>query len=305
MRPKSPRNFRRLSIMSFQNIGRNLLLSVATTVMMGLILFIFNVIMVLNFLTQASIDKVNEKVDLILYLSDSATPYQITELTKEIESLPSVTEVEYTSKEKALQEFLTLYPDKADPFTNYGIANPLPANVRIVTEKPEEQGMIVDYLRASSYSGLLLDIESSNENQEIVSRLVKVTNFTEKLIIGVIVTFVFGSLLIIINAIHLSIFTRRREIQIMQLVGARPSMIRFPFIFEGAIYSLVAVVFSFMLLIFFLEGANLDSFSDFKEHWNPLFFFGTELIGSLALGIISSVIAINYYLRKTLVLDQL
>lgn len=289
---------------SLQNIGRNLLLSVATAVMMGLILFIFNVVMVLNVLTDATIEKIGQKVDLILYLSDDATEYEVSRMLADLKTLVEVKSVEYTSKENALKEFLADYPEKADPFTSYGIENPLPGNLKIVTEKPEDHEIVTEYIENSPYSAYMKNVESANENREIVERLLKVTNFIQKLIFGVIVTFVFGSLLIIINAIHLSIFTRKTEIQIMQLVGATPNMIRFPFIFEGMVYSLIAVLFSFGLLTVFMEGAQLGTISAFTENFQPALLFLYELIGSITIGIISSLVALNYYLKRTLILEN-
>lgn len=281
-----------------------MLLSVATTVMMALILFIFNIIIVLNILTQSSIQSVNAKVDLILYLSTAISDLQVNDMIADIKSIPVVTFVEYTSAENALREFLSMYPEKSDPFTNFGIENPLPGSLKVTTQKPDQQSLVVDYIKNSKFSNMLLDVESANENEEIISRLVKVTNFTQKLIIGVIVTFVFGSLLIIINAIHLSIFSRKREIQIMQLVGANQSMISFPFIFEGAIYSFIAVLFSFILLIIFVEGSHLMAFSSFNESFKPFTIFCLELVISLVIGTLSSQIAMTYYLKRTLVLES-
>ncbi len=299
MPSNTSKKFSRLGRLALQNLSRNMLLSIATIVMMGLIIFIFNVIMVLNVLAQSSLVQLGDKVDLILYINDDATSYEITEMTAEVESLPVVKSVSYTNKEEALAEFISLYPDKSDPFTVYGIENPLPSNLQIVTQSPDQHGIVIDYLENSAYGTFLLDVESSNENQEIVARLLSVTNFTKQLIIGVTVTFVFGSLLMIMNAIHLSIFTRKKEISIMQLVGANPSMIRFPFLFEGAFYSLFAVIFSFILLIFFLEGTNLNQFSGFQEGFQPALLFGLELAASLAIGVISSFIAISYYLHES------
>ena len=281
-----------------------MLLSIATTVMMGLILFIFNVIIVLNVLTDSSLDALGDKVDLILYVSDDASVYEITEVINEVESLPVVESVTYTSKEEALNDFLDLYPEKSDPFTIYGIENPLPANIQVITSEPSQHSLVTDYLDSSVYSNLLINIESSDENQEIITRLLSVTSFTEKLIIGVIITFIFGSLLMIMNAIHLSIFTRKTEIQIMQLVGAKPHMIRFPFLFEGAFYSLIAVFFSFFLLLLFVEGTNLASFTNFQESFNPMLLFAIELVASILIGMTSSYVAITYYLKRTLILQK-
>lgn len=303
MRPRLAYNFRRLAQISFQNVGRNLLLSVATTVMMGLILFIFNVIMVLNVLTQTSLDQLAEKIDLIVYLNEGASAYEINDLVQEIQSLPVVTEVEFTSSDDALKEFMDLYPDKSDPFTVYGIKNPLPSSIRVVTESPDQHKMVLDYLNGSAYSGFLSSTESSNENEAIAAKLVSVTQFTKKLIVGVVITFLFGSLLMIMNAIHLSIFTRKTEIQVMQLVGAKPGMIRFPFLFEGGVYSLVAVFFSFFLLMFFLEGTALSDYINFSANFNPIWLFLGELLTSIAVGVAASYLATDFYLNRTLVLD--
>lgn len=266
-------------------------------------MFIFNVVMVLNILTESSIDKLGQKVDLIIYISDEAGTYEVTQILNNLKALPVVKDAEYTNKETALAEFLQSYPEKSDPFTEYGLDNPLPSNIRIVTEQPADQQIVLEYIKNSSYKNYFLDIESSKENQEIVNKLVSLTNFAKKLILGVIVTFVFGSLLIIINAIHLSIFTRKTEIQIMQLVGAKPYMIMTPFIFEGAIYSIIAVLFSTALLFLFLVGSNLTNIVNFNESFNPFILFGLEFLGSLIIGIASSGIALNYYLKRNFILE--
>jgi cell division transport system permease protein len=284
--------------MSWQNLRRNAWLSIATTIMMGLILFIFNVIMVLNVLAQSSLSELGDKVDLLIYVDDSASVIEITELVEDVKSIPVVKTANYTSKDEALSSFLELYPDKSDPFTSYGIENPLPGNIQIVTDSPDQHELVIDYLNGSAYSEVLLEIESSNENRDIVARLLSVNQFTKKLILGVTITFIFGSLLMIMNAIHLSIFTRRREIQIMQLVGAKPSMIRFPFLFEGAMYSLGGVFFSLLLLVLFLEGTRLSQFTQFNAAFDPVLLFSLELVVSVCLGLISSSLALSYYLKR-------
>lgn len=304
MRPRFAYNLARLSRISLQNVGRNILLSTATTVMMGLILFIFNVIMVLNTLTQSTLNDLADKIDLIIYINDADSVYEVNNMVKDIEALPEVEEVEFTSSDEALEEFISLYPDKSDPFTVYGIENPLPANLRIVTESPNDHETVLNYLEKSPYADKLLEVESSGENQVIASRLLSVTDFTQKLIIGVVVTFVLGSLLMIMNAIHLSIFTRKTEIQIMQLVGAKYGMIQFPFLFEGALYSFIAVFFSFFLLMFFLEGTALSDYLSFQSYWSPLWLFIGELAVSIGVGVLSSTAATYFYLKRTLVLEN-
>jgi cell division transport system permease protein len=303
MQTQSFRHLKRFAQLCVQNLERNFLLSLATIVMMALILFIFNVMIALNILAQTTLSQVNEKIDLIVYVSDEASVYQITDLIQEIEKLPEVKQVEYTSKGDALKQLLEVYPDQSNLFTLYGIGNPLPANLKILTKKPSDHEEVLAHLKESGQSSLILNTESSEENQSLMARLLKVTSFVQKLILGVTLTFIIGSILMIMNAIHLSIFTRKTEIQIMQLVGAKPGMIRGPFLMEGAFYATGAVLLSFLLLLIFIKSSHLSEVTGFDEQFHPLMILGGELLASLILGVLSSSLALSYYLKRSMVLD--
>lgn len=301
--PKFTRSIGRLAKLSTQNLSRNLLLSIATTAMIGLILFVFNIIMVLNGLTQGSLEELNKKIDLILYLNSEASIYEITDMINDLKAYPNVIEVTYTSSESALQDFLATYPEKENPFSTYGIENPLPQSIKIVTSDPSHHQDVTDYLAGTPYGKLLQGTESLDENQEIVARLLSLTAFTKKLLIGVILTFVFGTVLMVMNAINLSIFTRKTEIKIMQLVGAKPRMIFLPFIFEGVVYSIIANFFSLFLLLFFLQSTGvLDNLS--LNNFNIAVLAPLELIGSILIGVLASYSATYFYLRHNLLLED-
>lgn len=305
MRSSSRLYLGRLITLSFQNLGRNLFLSLATTLMMGLILFIFNVVMILNGLARSSIEQVEEQVDLIVYLESNLSTQTINDLIQEVESIPIVTQVEYTSEEQALQEFLEHNPDKVDIFAEYNFENTLPASLKIVTEQPDQHDMIMEYLNDSEFASYLEPVKSSEENASIAQRLSDVIHFTEKLIIGVLLTFIVGSSLMILNAIHLSIFTRQKEIQIMQLVGARPAMIYIPFLVEGLLYSFIAVIFSTGLTVLFLSAINLFAFAKAGTSLEPWQLLLLELGASIGIGILASLFAIRYYLRRKMVFNEI
>lgn len=304
MRPRSTHAFRRLAVLALQNVRRNFLLSSATVLMMGLILFIFNVMLMLNVLAQSSLDELDKKVDLIVYLTDNASLYEVTQLVNELETQAEIVQVDYTSKDDALNSFLADYPDQTDPFSEYGIENPLPSSLRIVTKSPEEHQDVLDFIKNSAYGGFLLDTESTNENQEITTRLLSLSDFTQKLIVGVLLAFLLGTLMMSMNAVHLSIFNRKTEIQIMQLVGAKPSMIYSPFLAEGAFYSVLATLFSGFLLGIFLKSTNLIPYLNFEGRTSPFTLAFLEILCSIAMGLLASSIAVKIYLRRTLDLDH-
>ena len=304
MRPRSPHSFRRLVELALQNVQRNVLLSGATILMMGLILFIFNVMLLLNVLAQTSLDELGKKVDLIVYLTDDASLYEVTQLANELETQAEIELVEYTSKEDALKNFLAEYPDEQDPFSEYGIENPLPGSLRIVTENPEDHDEVLAFIQSSSYGKYLLDTESTNENQEITVRLLSLTDFTQKLIVGVLIAFLIGTLMMSMNAVHLSIFNRKTEIQIMQLVGARPAAIYSPFLMEGALYSLLAMLFSGFLLGVFLKSTELTPYLNFEDRASPFTLAFVEVLCAIAMGLLASSLAVRLYLHRSLALDH-
>lgn len=304
MHPRSPHPFRRLLKLAIQNVRRNFLLSSATVLMMGLILFIFNVMLLLNVLAQSSLDELAKKVDLIVYLTDNASLYEVTQLVNELETQAEILQVEYTSKEDALKDFLSEYPDQKDPFAEYGIENPLPSSLRIVTKSPSEHKTVLDFIQNSSYGEFLFDTESTNENQEITERLLGLTDFTQKLIIGVLLAFLLGTLMMSMNAVHLSIFNRKTEIQIMQLVGAKPFMIYSPFLMEGALYSVAATIFSGFLLSIFLQSTHLLPYLSFEDRASPFSLAILELLCSIAMGLLASSLAVRMYLHRSLALDH-
>lgn len=285
---------------AWTNLWRNRYLSSATVIVMGLMLFILNVMFVVNLLAQDGIKSLNQKVDLIVYLNDDADYLKVQQLTDTLKRKSEVVSVTYTSKEQALQEFLTKYPENTDPFTQYGIANPIPASIQIITSTPTEQQTIRDFLYSGAYDALLMTIESNEENQTIVNRLINVTSVTQQIIWGLIAALLCGSLLIIINAIHLTIYTRRMELRIMELVGATPLTIRLPFIVEGALYGMIAVVVSGIGTMIFLHQLPFTNLSLTITPEKLISGIMLETVFSIMIGMISSWIAAQRFIRRAI-----
>lgn len=294
-----PPSLRRSLGLALDNFTRNKFLSLATIALMALILLIFNILFSVNLLAQQGIQALEEKVDLIVYLSDDADPLLVTQLTQELESMTEVTEVQYVTKEEALESLVSTYSDELNPFANYDLDNPLPASLQIVTENPQDHEIILAVLDQSQYENLLLTVESNDENAQIVNNLTQITGFTEKLLFGIVLTFLFGSILIIANAINLALFNRKNEIEIMQLVGAPLSFLRAPFMIEGAFYGLSSVAIGFLLFLLFTQTIDLSDLTWIEGDIAYLPLLGVQIVASLCLGMGSSLLALQNYLKRT------
>ena len=281
---------------------------------MGAILFIFNIILAVNFITESSLASLSEKVDIVLYLRDTITPDQTEQVVKELRMIDGVSEVSLTSKEEALAKVKNMYPNIYQSFTKYELTNPLPASVSVKTTDPSLHKEIENFIKGSRLSGYITNVEKidatqaatkdSQQDSDIISsvtkNLEKVTNFSRQIIFYVVIIFIVGGILIILNAIQMAIFTRRKEIQIMKLVGANYSYIKLPFILEAIIYAICSVLLNVLLLAFLggridIEGTSLATYGQ-SFNLEALIIF--ELIVTIILAICSSLIAVHNHLRK-------
>lgn len=285
-------------ILAAKNLWRNKFLSLATIAVMGLILFIFNIILTLNILSAGVIQEIYKEVDMIVYLQDDADIFEINTLIEELQAMPEVLTAQYTTKDAALEEYLELYPDQDDPFSTYGIENPLPANIQITTTSPENHATVQETL--DIHQELFLTIESNSENQTLIEKVLGIGSYTKNLILAVLLTFIVASFLVILNAIYLTVFSRRKEIEIMELVGAKPSFIRWPFVIEGTVMSTSAVLLSIILIYGFISSVNLGpAITDLAPPSRLITIILIEILVSIGIGILSSFIAIQNHLKSS------
>ena len=236
------------------NIWRNKLLSIATIFVMGIIIFIFNIILAVNFIAQDALTDLSKKVDVIVYLKDSTNYAQSEEIAADIRELEGVENVIYTSKNDALNQIKSSHPSLSLAFEKYKLGNPLPASLNVSTSHPKYHQGIINFLSQDRYQALLSNFSAnSGENNDIISgvskNLLTVTNFTQQVIFWLITIFIIGGALVILNALQITIFSRKKEIEVMKLVGASYWFIRLPFIIESIIYGILAILLSFIMIL--------------------------------------------------------
>lgn len=294
--------------LSLSNIWRNKLLSVATIFVIGVIIFTFNIILAINLITQNALSDLSKKIDITVYIKESTTEDQVQKLISELQNFKEVEKVTYTSKEDALKQIKTTHPDISLSFEKYNLGNPLPASINITTKDPKYHKAVADFLAQDQYRIYLTNVITANskENNVVISsvskNLLKLSDFTHQVVFWLIITFVLGGILIILNALQITIFNRKHEISIMKLVGASHWFIRSPFIIEAIIYGTMAVLLSFLMLIILTQQIQIQDTSLWQYYSKINFFkvFALELIVTIILSITSSLIATYEYLKKDL-----
>ena len=297
--------------LALSNMWRNKILSIATIFVVGIIIFIFNIILAVNFIAQDALQDLNKKVDLTIYLQESTSYEQTQQLATEISQLPGVEKIDYQSKDQALEKLKSSHPDLSFAFEKYKLGNPLPASLNITTKEPQYHQEIAELLKQDKYRIFLSDVIQNGdpENNAILSsvskNLASLTDFTHQLIFWLIMTFVIGGALIILNAIQITIFNRKKEISIMKLVGASNGFIKSPFIIESVIYGVLALTISFIMLVILSTNLSIQDSSLF-QYYSTLNFsiiFFCELLVTITISVLSSMIAIHEYMKKDILED--
>ena len=304
-------SFWRALKLGFSNFWRNKFLSIATILVMAVIIFIFNVILAVQFVGNQALQALSERVDIVVYLRDDISFYDASRLKDELSKIGGVKTVKYTSKEEALQIVAKTHPKTAEFLKKFNLRNPLPPSISIITESAENQESIRQFLEQPEYKNMMANYVTEGSSGEsivlsaVAKNLTSISQFVKQIIFWMVLVFVLGGTLVVINAIQLTIYTRRNEIHIMRLVGATPNFIRMPFVIEGMLYGIFSVLLSFLILAMLgsnirLEDTNLWTYySDLQ--FNRILF--AEIIITMALAVISSFSAVQQYLKGKLTVN--
>lgn len=278
------RNFTRNAAMQITAIG-----TVAVTiVLLGAFLFVRAT------LAGVGTDLLSQ-IEISVYTTADATAKQIATLESTLRADPRVASVEFIPKKQGLIEMKDRVKGEID--MSLLTENPLPDKLRIKVKAPETVAAVA--ASAQKMPG----VANAVFGQDLVARMLRLGSVLRGVGIGVIVVFVLVAGIIISNTIRLTVFARRREIAIMQLVGATNTYIRMPFICEGLLDGVLGAVIALALLAIakstlwprLLEALPWSSLGSVRIDGTAM---AVELllVGALV-GAIASWISVGRYLR--------
>ena len=155
--------------------------------------------------------------------------------------------VEFISKGEALGVARDKNPQAFREGAELLGSNPLPASFRVTPEDPDRLDQIVTSLRAGG-DPQLAAIDEVRDREDDTDKILSATGLVKTLTAGLAVLLVLASIALIANTIRLSVFARRREVEVMKLVGATNWFIRWPFVIEGMIVGFLGGLLAVLLL---------------------------------------------------------
>lgn len=288
-----------------RNFFRNGWLSVATISIIVLTLFIINTVFIITLVAKNTLEDIQQKIDVSIYFKSDADEGGAQALTKVVSNMPEVMEARYVSKDEALQVFKEKHSqDEVILQSLEELGNPLQSSMSIKMKNPDAYQGILDRIRTSQYSNLVSDVDYYSEKKPIIERLNNIIKTLRKIGIVVIGIFSVIAVLVTFNSIRLTMYSYRREVEIMKLVGANPWFIRLPFIVEGMMYGFFAAWISILLFYPFIYFSSpyiasvVPSVSIVAYlHANAFEIVAIQMVSGVLLGAISSFIAIRKYLK--------
>jgi len=205
---------------------------------------------------NAIIGGIEDKNEAIIYLVDEATPERVTEVGDTLRNLDNVSEVTFVSRDEALSALQTdtEYPEI---FQSLGGDNPLPDAYRV---KVSDITKMNDTMKSAEKIPDVMYVRSPDTFVELLTETRRIVTIVA---LAIIIAMLIVSMVIISNTTRASVFSRRREISIMQSVGATKGFIRFPFFIEGMINGFLAGTFA-MLLTWFSYNSLVELLGKFE-----------------------------------------
>lgn len=290
-----------------KDFGRNIWLSVTTTLILALTLVSVQVLLVVNVVGRVALAELESRVDLRVQFLPTVSETDVDAVRIRVQQRPEVAGVEHRSRGQVLEEFQTANRGNAEileALAELG-ENPFGSELRIRVRRPEDLSAVARFFEDPAFAGNVTET-SASDRIVLTERL---TALTAKLRLAGLalstLSFVV-TLLIIINAMRIATYARREEVGIMKLVGATNWFVRTPFLVMGVFASAIAALFVQAItlpalraleptFVGFLGVRGVDVASFFRNHFWTI--AGAEFLGLALLTVCISAIAIRRYLR--------
>jgi cell division transport system permease protein len=270
---------------------RTPLLVLLSVVAIGVSLSVVGLFGLTAFNIRQAIEAMEERVEVVAYLRDSASEEQVRRAEREIAQLPEVLQLGYVSKAAALAQAAETMAEFREVFSGLD-ANPLPASLEIRLRPghrdPATVERIAQHLEAYPF------VEEAAYGRDWIAKIVALRRIAGGVTAVIGGAFAVVAAIIIATAVRIAVFARREEIEIMRLVGATDGFIQRPFLIEGLLSGLIggALAVGLTYTAFRLVDTSLIQIA-----WLPAAWPVIGVAVGAAFGLLASAVAVRRHLR--------
>ncbi len=235
---------------ALRSVSRNAVPSFAALASVLVTVLVLGVFIPIVQATTGAANEVRERVIVDVYLKTDASDQDVERVRRTLaEDTPYVGKVQYVSKEEAYEAEKRRNPEAYELLGS----NPLPDTFRLTPDEPENVGALRDALMTETPAGApapldpaVDEVKNRREDTDKILSATRVVKLTTAVLTALLIV---ASILLVANTIRLSLFSRRREVEVMRLVGATNWFIRWPFIIEGVILGAMGGILAILLLL--------------------------------------------------------
>ncbi len=266
----------------FKNLWNNRLMSLASIGVLVSCMLLIGAAALLAVNVSSVVNELEDQSEAIVYLDDNTTDADQERIRKAIIATGKIATVEFIPKEEALSQMMSSMGDEGLLFEAYKEDNNLPDSYRVTFDDVSHLESTVASIE--SIDGVL-SVSAMTEVANVITGLKKMAYIGGIIIIGLLIAV---SLMIVGNTIKITVFSRRREVNIMKYVGATNGFIRLPFIVEGMSLGIISGAISYGLIYF-----GYDYFTQWvlsqKSEW-----FSMIVSGMVPFSVISNYLLIGF-----------
>jgi cell division transport system permease protein len=225
---------------AISSLGANLSTTVAATMTVLIGMFLLGLFIALGSWVVSWSDHVKKELVVKVYFTPDSTKHQMNFVANKLSANPDVKTVTFISKAAALKQMTKRFPE----LVNNLPSNPLPDSLEVVPKRGERTEAIAQSLQPKPPG-----VDNVKYGKKTAHRILSVAKVIESFFLIAVLVLLAASTLLIANTIRLSIFSRRREIEVMKLVGATNWFVRGPFMLEGLICGAAGSIAAVVLLL--------------------------------------------------------
>lgn len=283
---------------AIKSVFRNFSLSLASISCITITLLVVSIAVILTLNVNNFTGLVEKDVTIVTFLDQGISDEHIDEIKKEIEKIGGIESIEFQDKMDISKEMM----DSSDTFKSIMEKwteenTPIQDTYLVKVINIDEIGSIAKKIEKLKY------VESVKYGEGMVESLVAVFEVVKKIGIAIVLALIVVTAFLIANTIKITIFSRKREIEIMRLVGASNLNIKIPFIFEGLFLGILGSIIPIAITVYgyFALYSNFNGFSSFIKLVAPepfVYYVSAILLGiGILVGMFGSVRAVKKHLK--------
>ena len=282
-----------------KNVLRNGLMSVASLFTIASCLVILGVFAIISMNVNSFADKVEDQCEVQLYINAGTSAERVEQIGVEIQAIENVKEASLFSKEAMLDYAKNdMFGEDAELLSGFEEDNPFSDSYKIILKDIENTGATVEELEK------IADVEKVVNKQDIVNMVLNFSKIIKRFSMAIMLVLLIIAIVIISNTVRLTVFNRRKEINIMKYIGATDRFIKGPFLLEGMIIGFFGALLAFLVvfwgyfgLLSYVKGLSIGSV-ELIGIWSisPII-AGIFILFGCLIGVIGSGISMRRYLH--------